>query len=144
MIKDIIENSEFKALSTECVKKHLKFILEKNIEFSVFANIKKIEFSPDLPENIKENFGKFTIFTLANYTLSTAKIDDVFLYFEAGFGEENFGCVVKIPLFSIFQIVVDESILYINLSATVEKFHEDLKSNSKNVFLKNAKNSKFQ
>ena len=63
--------------------------------------------------------------------------------FEAGFGNENFGSVVKIPLYAIFQIVIDESILYINSVATVEKFNKDLKKNSFNIFKNNPNNKKF-
>lgn len=144
MIKDIIENIDFKELSSKSVKSYIDFILDKNIEFSVVVNTKRVEFSPALPDSLKANLSKFSLFVLANYTLSSAKTDDEFLYFEAGFGEENFGSQLKIPLFSIFQIVVDDNILFVNLSATVEKFHEDLKSNSMNAFLKNSKNSKFR
>ena len=42
--------------------------------------------------------------------------------FEAGFGEENFGSVCRIPYFAIFQINIENSILYINPTATVEKY----------------------
>jgi hypothetical protein len=63
--------------------------------------------------------------------------------FEAGFGNENFGSVVKIPLFAIFQIIVDESVLYLNSVATVEKFNKDLKRNSMSLFKNNPHNKKF-
>ena len=74
---------------------------------------------------------------------TTVQIDDDFLSFEAGFGSENFGSVVKIPLHAIFQIIVDESILYLNSVATVDKFNTDLKKNSFDVFKKNPNNKKF-
>jgi hypothetical protein len=51
--------------------------------------------------------------------------------------------VVKIPLYAIFQIIIDESILYINSVATVEKFNSDLKKNSFNIFKSNPNNKKF-
>ena len=86
---------------------------------------------------------KFSLFTLSNYTYTTVQIDDDYMSFEAGFGNENFGSVVKIPLHAIFQIVVDESILYINSVATVDKFNKDLKKNSFNVFKSNPNNKKF-
>jgi hypothetical protein len=50
---------------------------------------------------------------------------------------------VKIPLFAIFQIVVDESILYLNSVATVEKFNKITKRNSFDVFKNNPNNKKF-
>jgi hypothetical protein len=63
--------------------------------------------------------------------------------FEAGFGNENFGSVVKIPLHAIFQIIVDESILYLNSVATVEKFNQIKKRSSFDVFKNNPNNKKF-
>jgi hypothetical protein len=74
---------------------------------------------------------------------SLQQIDNENLSFEAGFGNENFGSVVKIPLHAVFQIIVDESILYINSVATVDKFNKDLKKNSFNIFKSNPNNKKF-
>jgi hypothetical protein len=86
---------------------------------------------------------KFSLFILSNYTYTTVEIDDDYLTFEAGFGNENFGSVVKIPLFAIFQIVVEESILYLNSVATVEKFNKITKRSSFDVFKNNPNNKKF-
>jgi len=80
---------------------------------------------------------------LSNYTYTTIQVDDNYISFEAGFGNENFGSVVKIPLHAVFQIIVNESILYINSVATVEKFNQNLKKNSFNVFKNNPNNKKF-
>ncbi len=86
---------------------------------------------------------KFSLFILSNYTYTTVQVDYNYISFEAGFGNENFGSVVKIPLYAIFQIIIDESILYINSVATVEKFNKDLKKNSFNIFKNNPNNKKF-
>jgi hypothetical protein len=143
MIKDIIENEEYKNLVESQIKENILFLLDKNQEFSITANIEPISFTPELPTVIKNQMNKFSLFVLSNYTYTTIKIDNGFLSFEAGFGNENFGSIVKIPLYAIFQIVVDESILYINSVATVEKFNKDLKKNSFNVFKNNPNNKKF-
>lgn len=143
MIKDIIENDEYKDLVESQIKETILFLLEKNQEFSITANIEPITFNPELPNVIKNQMHKFSLFILSNYTYTTIQIDDEYMSFEAGFGNENFGSVVKIPLHAIFQIVVDESILYINSVATVEKFNKDLKKNSFNVFKSNPNNKKF-
>ncbi|MBY0540082.1 MAG: hypothetical protein K2P52_01540 [Campylobacterales bacterium] len=143
MIKDIIENNEYKSLVEKQIKENVLFLLEKKEEFSITANIQPISFSPELPKVIKDQMHKFSLFTLSNYTYSTVQIDDNYISFEAGFGNENFGSVVKIPLYAIFQIIIDESILYINSVATVEKFNNDLKKNSFNIFKKNPNNKKF-
>ena len=143
MIKDIIENNEYKSLVEKQIKENILFLLEKQQEFSITANIQPISFTPELPKVIKDQMHKFSLFTLSNYTYSTVQIDDNYISFEAGFGNENFGSVVKIPLYAIFQIIIDESILYINSVATVEKFNSDLKKNSFNIFKSNPNNKKF-
>ena len=143
MIKDIIENEEYKNLVEEQIKENILFLVEKNQEFSITANIEPITFTPELPKVIKDQMHKFSLFILSNYTYTTVEIDDDYLTFEAGFGNENFGSVVKIPLFAIFQIVVEESILYLNSVATVEKFNKITKRSSFDVFKNNPNNKKF-
>lgn len=143
MVKDIIENNEYKSLVEKQIKETILFLLEKNQEFSITANIEPISFTPELPKVIKDQMHKFSLFILSNYTYTTVQINDEYMIFEAGFGNENFGSVVKIPLYAIFQIVIDESILYINSVATVEKFNKDLKKNSFNIFKNNPNNKKF-
>ena len=143
MIKNIIEDEEYKNLIENQIKETVFFLLEKNQEFSITANIESVTFTPELPSVIRNQMHKFSLFTLSNYTYTTVQIDDDYMSFEAGFGNENFGSVVKIPLHAIFQIVVDESILYINSVATVEKFNKDLKKNSFNIFKSNPNNKKF-
>ena len=143
MIKNIIEDEEYNLLIEKQIKETVDFLLKKNQEFSITANIEPITFNPELPSVIKNQMHKFSLFTLSNYTYTTVQIDNDYLSFEAGFGNENFGSVVKIPLYAIFQIVVDESILYINSVATVDKFNKNLKKNSFNVFKSNPNNKKF-
>ena len=144
MIKNIIENEQYKILVEKQTKDVIEFLLEQNQEFSVTANIDPITFNPELPFDIKSQLHKFSLFVLSNYTYSTIEVNEKFLSFEAGFGEEGFGSVVKIPLHAIFQIIVDESILHLNPVATVDKFNKDLKSNSLNIFKNNPNNKKFK
>lgn len=143
MINDIIEDVEYKKLVEVQIKETIVFLLNKNQEFSITANIDSASFTPELPEVIKNNMHKFSLFILSNYTYSTIQVNEMYISFEAGFGNENFGSVVKIPLHSVFQIIVDESILFINSVATVEKFNKDLKKNSFNAFKNNPNNKKF-
>lgn len=140
MINNIIENIEYKDLVSSQVKDTIEFLLEQNQEFAITANIDAIEFNPELPSATFEQLSKFSLFVLANYTYSTVKLDNGFLYFEAGFGSENFGSTVKVPFYSIFQIVVDESILFVNSVATVDKFNKDTKEKSLNIFKNNPNN----
>ena len=143
MISSIIENEDYKKLVENQIKENIDFLLRKDQEFSITANIEPIVFEPELPDAIKKQMQKFSLFILSNYTYTTVVVNNQYLTFEAGFGSENFGSVVKIPLHAIFQIVVDESILYINSVATVDKFNKNLKKNSFNVFKNNPNNKKF-
>lgn len=144
MIKDIIESNAYKDLITKQIVETIEFLLEKNCEFSITANLEPIEFEPELPKTIKEQLPKFSLFILSNYTYSTVRLENNFIMFEAGFGNENFGSNVKIPIHSIFQIIVDESILLINSVATVEKFNTNAKQKSLNVFKNNPNNKRFK
>jgi len=144
MITDIIEDNEYKDLVCKQVKETIEFLLDNNQEFSITANIEGMTFNPELPKAIKDQLVKFSLFILSNYTYTTVTIDDDFLTFEAGYGSENFGSVAKVPLHCVFQIVVDESILYINSVATVDKFNQNKEQNSMNVFKNNPNNKKFK
>lgn len=143
MITDIIENEEYKDLVCKQVKETIEFLLDSNQEFSITANIEGMTFNPELPKPIKDQLAKFSLFILSNYTFTTVEINDSFLTFEAGYGSENFGSVAKVPLHCVFQIVVEESILYINSVATVDKFNKNKEQNSMNVFKNNPNNKKF-
>ncbi len=140
MINNIIENEEYKNLVSSQIKDTLNFLLKQDQEFAITANIDAIKFEPELPSATLEQLSKFSLFILSNYTYSTVKLDENNLYFEAGFGSENFGSTVKIPFFAIFQIVVEESILFVNSVATVDKFTKDTKEKSLNVFKNNPNN----
>ena len=76
MIKDIIENEEYKDLVESQIKENILFLLEKNQEFSITANIEPVTFNTELPSVIKNQMHKFSLFTLSNYTYTTIQIDD--------------------------------------------------------------------
>jgi hypothetical protein len=144
MVSDVIESIDFRNLMVKQVKEMVKFLLERNSEFAITVNINGAVFNPALPGSIEKKLAKFSLFVLSNYTYTTIKIDDDFISFEAGFGSENFGSTVTIPLESVFQVVIDDSILLINPVATVEKFNTNkkaLETKSKNVFKNNPNNT---
>ncbi len=143
MINKIINNTKYKELMCTQIKDTINFLLEQNQEFAITANIDALKFLPKLPSVTHSTFAKFPLFILSNYTYTTIKIDEDYLYFEAGFGSENFGSIVQVPLYSIFQIIIDESILFINALATVDKFNEPSEEKSFNIFKKNLNNKNF-
>jgi hypothetical protein len=137
----IIENKEFQKIKEKHARELLFFLLDNADEFSILCNLEGIEFNPELPKEIKSAFKDVILFVLANYTLSSAKIEGKNLTFEAGFGEENFGSVVTVPIENIIQILQGETPLFINVAATLPKPKE--KEPPKNPFMLNPRNKKF-
>ena len=88
MPQNITENLEFQELIQNHCKEQLNFFISKGIDFSIVANISNITFNPELPNSIKENLSKFSLFTLTGYTFQSAHIKEECLYFEAGFGKD--------------------------------------------------------
>lgn len=150
MIFNIIEDVKYKKLVERQIFETIEFLLEKEEEFSITANINGVSFNPEIPKSIAQSFPNFTLFTLANYTYTTAELTKESISFETGFGAENFGSIVTVPLHAIFQIVINESILFLNPTATVKKYFQqkdeaaekslDQESRSKNAFMMNKKN----
>jgi hypothetical protein len=129
----------------------LIYFFEREQNFGILCKIEDAHFEPDLPESIKGEFRALTLFFLAGYSLETAHIVDDLLVFEAGFGAENFGSVVSVPLLSIMQVIVDETPVLINLSIYEDELPKELKQvdevgvqNSMASFLSNPENAKFK
>ncbi|HIP13285.1 MAG TPA: hypothetical protein EYG97_03030 [Arcobacter sp.] len=126
MLDNLINSQKYKDFTSTQVKDLLNYLVNEKIEFSLTANTKGVDFNPEIPDSISGSFSQFTLFTLANYTFESIVIEDDIISFEAGFGSENFGSVCSVPFYAVFQISIDNSILFINPSATVEKyFNED-------------------
>ncbi|MDY0321655.1 MAG: hypothetical protein RBR23_07995 [Arcobacteraceae bacterium] len=128
MILDVIGSSDYHKIVSKQVKEIISFLTKESIEFGITSNVQAVQFSPELPSVIKNKLSPFPMFMLANYSFESLKLYDDYLEFEAGFGKENFGSVVNIPYLAIFQVVLDESILYLNPVATQTSLFENLTS----------------
>ena len=126
MMNNVIENNDYKILVESQIKDIIDFLVDKGEYFAITINMKTTNFNPELPQSIKSKFNTFTLLRLENYTFTTIKTTKDSISFEAGFGKENFGSIVTVPLFGIFQIIINESILYLNPLAQVEKFIDDM------------------
>ena len=82
---DII--NDLRPLKLKHIKEILSLLLNKQYEFDILCVTKKIDFNPVLPEHITSAFGEMILFSLANYTLQSARIENEIRIFEAGFGE---------------------------------------------------------
>ncbi len=132
--------NDLRPVKLKHAKEILSLLLSKQYEFDILCVTKKIEFNPILPEHITSAFGEMILFSLANYTLQSARIENENLIFEAGFGEENIGSIVSVPIKSIVQITHEETPLFINITAT---FDEPKEEKPKNPFELNPRNKKF-
>ena len=121
MINKILKDEAFAQMMADHAADTLDLLLEMQTPFGVLCNLSQVHFEPPLPEALQEGFKPLTLFLLSGYTLQSAELDEEMLYlsFEAGFGEENFGSVVTVPTDAILQIVIDESVIFLNLAATV-------------------------
>jgi len=129
--------NDLRSIKLNHAKEILSLLLSKQYEFDILCITKKINFNPPLPKHITSTFGEMILFSLANYTLKSAKIENENLVFEAGFGEENIGSIVTVPIKSIVQITHKETPLFINITATFEEPKPD------NPFKLNPRNKKF-
>ena len=116
MIINLFQTKEYKALISEHISKTISYFFEKQQEFSVACEVKHIVFTPELPQDIQENFDEVVLFIVSGYTYESATLDDEYFSFEAGFGSDNFGSTVTIPLLAIKQIFVGENPIVFNLA----------------------------
>jgi hypothetical protein len=137
-MKMILNLPYFRDLKAKHAEEILTVLLQNDEEFSIICHREHIKFNPVLPEKITQHFTDAIVFAIANYTLQSSHILDGNLIFEAGFGEENIGSIVTVPLDSIIQIAQDDIPLFINTAATLPK--ED---KPKNPFAANPRNKKF-
>ena len=150
MLDTVIEDRDFAILMQNNIQDLIIHFFDKEHNFGVLCKIEDVSFEPELPESINDEFRPLTLFFLAGYTFDTARIEEDNLVFEAGFGTDNYGSLVTVPLLSIMQVIIDESPILINLS----NYKEDTKltkvtksdngvKNSMASFLSNPENSKF-
>jgi len=151
LLENIIEDRDFAYIMRRSIQDIIINFFEKEQNFGILCKIEEVDFNPQLPESINSEFRPMTLFFLAGYTFETARIEDGYLIFEAGFGSDNFGSIVSVPLLSIMQIIIDETPIFINLSVfkedkeikEVKNVDENGVKNSMASFLNNPENSKF-
>jgi hypothetical protein len=149
MLYDIIKNPSFARLMENHVRDMLIYLFENDQNFGILCKIEHVTFDPVLPPHLSEEFRSMTLFFLAGYTFESARIDNDILIFEAGFGQENIGSFVSVPLLSIVQVIIDDTPAFVNL-ALPKEFHpvvniekQEGVQNSMSALLSNPENQKF-
>jgi stringent starvation protein B len=140
-----LETPAYKELMKEHIYATVEYMFDKNQEFGVACETINVNFEPNLPTELRESLPEVTLFMLANYSFETANIDTDYISFEAGFGSENFGALVHIPLLAVKQIFVDEYPILINVADINESVKEEDKEpiDSMAALLNNPENAKL-
>lgn len=138
-----------KAMEKNC-ENTIEFLVGENIDFFITVEKDVVEYNPNLPSNILPDNNDFVIFHVINYGLENIHFENNNVVVEMGFGSENFGSTLTIPLWSIFQINIGNHIqkepMFINIlgiKATSIKENIKLKNGvdkSKNIFMNNPAN----
>jgi len=152
MLYDVLKDPNYSNLMKKHIVEILSHLFDENQNFGILCKIETLSFEPELPSEITTEFRPMTLFFLAGYTFESARIDNEFLVFEAGFGPDNLGSVVHVPLLGIMQIIIDETPIFVNLASPVETNETKAKNNEEGVsgeknsmeaLLANPENKKF-
>jgi len=154
VLEDIVHDKNFANIMKKTITDMIVLFFEKEHNFGILCQVEDVSFDPPLPQEITEAFRPVTLFFLAGYTFETARIENDMLVFEAGFGQENFGSVVYVPLLSILQIIIDETPVLINVASyqpeqekeeetPAPSIDEEGVKKSMELFLNNPENAKF-
>ena len=142
MTINLFQTPEYRSLMQDHIEKTIGYMFEKNQEFAIACEIKHVHFTPELPESIKETFNDTVLFIVSGYTFETAKLEAGILYFEAGFGDDNFGSTVAVPLLAIKQLFVGDNPIVLNLAHPADN-KETSSKNSMEALLNNPENKKL-
>jgi len=149
MLINMLNDEKFVELMQRHAEEIMLYLFEHDQNFGILCKIEHLTFEPELPPHITSEFHQMTLFYLAGYTYDSARIDGNRLIFEAGFGPENIGSFVTVPLPSIVQIIIDETPVFIN-HAIYKALQEEPVApesggieNSMAAFLSNPENEKF-
>ncbi len=135
-----LQKPQFQEIMQEHIFNTIEFLFDTNQEFGVACEIEFVEFDPPLPKDIENTLPTVTLFMLANYSFESASLNEDYLQFEAGFGTDNFGSFVQIPLLAIKQMFVSEYPILINITSPQDDKEE---VDSMSALLNNPENAKL-
>ncbi len=140
-LEEFFQSNEYKELSKKNIYDTLALLLKKGIEFSIISYTNVINFNPIIPKEIIE-FDEIAMFIIAGYSYESSSLNKETFNFEAGFGAENYGSVLSIPLEAIVQIAIGEELLLINHYEPKENIPEEV-NKSMDILLNNPENLKL-
>ncbi len=147
MIVKLVNSPEFQSMMQSHLREIMALLLERDTPFGLLCNIEYVSFDPPLPPELSEQLQSVTLFMIAGYTFDSFEITEHEIFFEAGFGPQNFGSVVSMPILAVLQVIVDETPLLINMALPAdtdeERMEEPGVKSSMEALLSNPENRKF-
>jgi len=148
MTINLLQTPEYRTLIQSHILETIKYLFDKNQEFALACEVKYITFTPELPADIKDSFEDTVLFILSGFTFESAQLNEEYFSFEAGFGSDNFGSTVSVPLLAIKQLFVGDNPIVINLANPViesekKKEASASKKSSMEALLNNPENKKL-
>jgi len=142
MTSNLFQTTQYRSLIKDYIEKTIEYLFLNEQEFAIACELKYVSFEPELPSEIKDTFSDTILFVISGYSFETAKYEDNYFSFEAGFGSENFGATVFVPLLAIKQLIVDDYPIVMNFSSPPVKKVTSTK-NSMEALLNNPENKKL-
>jgi hypothetical protein len=144
MIINQLQTKTYKKIIHTHLYETIAYLLSKEIEFAIVCHTDFVQFDPPLPKAFMEEFKETIMFILSGYTYRSIELEEDQFTFEAGFGSENIGSLVTLPLLAIQQIYLGDELILIN-QALPDKEEKHLLSakNSMEALLKNPENQKL-
>lgn len=150
MEKNLFFNENLIETMRKNCRNTIEFLIKENIDFFLTVENSVVEFNPELPSHILPNDNNMIVFHVVNYGLENIHFENDNIVVEMGFGTENFGSTLNIPIWSIFQINIGNQVqkepLFINIlgiKASEIKRHLSVNigvNKSTNIFLNNPEN----
>jgi len=139
----LLDRDEFREIMRKHIYNVIEEILKSGEEFAIAVEVEHITFDPPLPQEIVSSFGEIALFGLTGYTYTTITMDRDSIRFEAGFGVENIGSFVTVPLLAIRDVIIDDIVVAVNMAKYREKVDDIEIEKSMNAFLSNPENEKL-
>jgi len=137
----LLDSVKLKKINQNYIYDTLEFLLSNNQFFGIVCKTSYTNFNPPLPKSIMDNFQDRVLFMIAKYSFESAILAEDSFSFEAGFGRENFGSTVNLPLLAIQEIIVENRPILVNFFSPIKK--ETKIQNSMEKLLQNPQNQKL-
>lgn len=146
----LLQSIKYKNISDDYIQAIISMLLEEDIEFAILTEKVYLNFEPQLPTEIFDTFDDIVLFSLSGYSHNSSQLAGDIFSFEAGFGSNDFGTLVTMPILAIKQIIVDDFPIATNmatpLTTTVTqniKLDKNSTNKSMEALLSNPENQKL-